>query len=108
MAVSKIKLKAAIVFREYIEKIPNYQIFPVAARGIDFVGYIIYHNRVLIRKRIKRRFLKTNNRMKHKDVNLRYYKRKIAGYIVWFKYCDSYGFCIKHLLYTELLELIKQ
>lgn len=28
----------------------NYQIFPVKARGIDFIGYRIWHDRVLLRK----------------------------------------------------------
>lgn len=31
----------------------NYQIFPVEARGIDFLGYVIRHDYVLIRKRTK-------------------------------------------------------
>ena len=34
----------------------NYQIFPVAARGIDFVGYKFYHTHTLLRKSIKKRF----------------------------------------------------
>jgi len=33
----------------------NYQIFPVEARGIDFLGYVIRHDYTLIRKRIKQR-----------------------------------------------------
>lgn len=31
----------------------NYQVFPVTARGIDFVGYVFYHTHVLMRKSIK-------------------------------------------------------
>lgn len=34
----------------------NYQVFPVAARGIDFLGYIFYHTHTLLRKRIKKSF----------------------------------------------------
>ena len=34
----------------------NYQIFPVASRGIDFVGYKSYHRYILLRKRIKKNF----------------------------------------------------
>jgi hypothetical protein len=33
----------------------NYQIFPVESRGIDFLGYVIFHDYVLLRKRIKQR-----------------------------------------------------
>lgn len=31
----------------------NYQLFPVAARGIDFVGYVHYHTHTRLRKSIK-------------------------------------------------------
>eukprot|EP01037_Dinobryon_pediforme_P011467 gene11467-11560_t len=34
----------------------NYQIFPVAARGIDVVGYKHYHTHTLLRKSIKKSF----------------------------------------------------
>ncbi len=36
----------------------NYQIFPIDSRGIDFVGYVIYVNRIKIRKRIKSNMIK--------------------------------------------------
>ena len=36
----------------------NYQVFPVQARGIDFVGYVFYHTHILLRKRIKQNFAK--------------------------------------------------
>ncbi len=31
----------------------NYQIYPVESRGIDFVGYVCYHDHILLRKSIK-------------------------------------------------------
>lgn len=34
----------------------NHQVFPVAARGIDFVGYVFYHSHIRIRKSIKQSF----------------------------------------------------
>lgn len=37
---------------------PNYQIFPVESRGVDFVGYVFYHNYILLRKSIKKKILK--------------------------------------------------
>lgn len=37
---------------------PNYQIFPVDDRGIDFVGYRFYHTHVLLRKSIKIRLFR--------------------------------------------------
>lgn len=44
----------------------NYQVFPVEARGIDFLGYVFYHSHTLLRKSIKqklcRRVAKLNKR----------------------------------------------
>lgn len=34
----------------------NYQVFPVASRGIDFVGYVFFHTHTRIRKSIKQNF----------------------------------------------------
>ena len=44
--------------RDYIDQLlhlhlkPNYQIFPVDDRGLDFVGYVIFHDHVLVRRRV--------------------------------------------------------
>lgn len=68
-----------------LEVKPNYQVFPVAARGIDFVGYRFYHTHTLLRKRIKKNFA----RMLKKNPN----KASIASYMGWAKHCNS-----RHLL----------
>lgn len=34
----------------------NYQVFPVDARGIDFLGYVFYHDHTRLRKSIKQHF----------------------------------------------------
>ena len=34
----------------------NYQVFPVAERGIDFVGYVFFHTLTRVRKTIKQRY----------------------------------------------------
>lgn len=44
-----------------LELKPNYQIFPVESRGIDFVGYKFYHTHVLLRKSIKMRMFRLIN-----------------------------------------------
>lgn len=63
----------------------NYQVFPVAVRGIDFVGYKTFHTHALIRKSIKQNFAraiaKGNN------------DQSVASYMGWAKYSNS-----KHLL----------
>lgn len=67
----------------------NYQIFPVQARGIDFVGYKFYHTHTLLRKSIKKRFAKAVSRKKGKAT--------IAAYKGWAKHCNSKNL-IKKLL----------
>jgi hypothetical protein len=44
-----------------LELKPNYQIFPVESRGIDFVGYKFCHTHVLLRKSIKMRMFRLIN-----------------------------------------------
>jgi len=59
----------------------NYQVFPVASRGVDFVGYVFFHDHILIRKQIKKNFarkIKTNLNSK-----------SIASYLGWLKHCDA-------------------
>lgn len=63
---------------------PNYQVFPVAARGIDFVGYRFYHTHTLLRKSIKKNLA----RKVSKGMN----RQTQASYNGWLKHCDS-----KHL-----------
>lgn len=59
----------------------NYQIFPVWARGIDFVGYKFYHTHILLRKGIKQNFARKIAR----GANM----QSIASYRGWTKHCNS-------------------
>jgi RNA-directed DNA polymerase len=63
----------------------NYQVFPVAGRGIDFVGYVHYHTHTRLRKGIKQRFARM---LAHKPSLV-----STASYYGWAKHCNS-----KHLL----------
>lgn len=67
----------------------NYQIFPVASRGIDFVGYLFFHNYILLRKTIKKSFARKIS----KGIN----KLSLASYLGWAKHCNSRNL-IKKLL----------
>ncbi len=73
----------------------NWQVFPVAARGIDFVGYVFFHTHTRMRKGIKKTFCqrlaKLNKRkgpLSEKD-----FKQAICPWWGWAKSCDS-----KHLI----------
>jgi len=59
----------------------NYQVFPVASRGIDFVGYRMYHTHTLLRKSIKKNFAR--------KVAANAPRASIAAYLGWAKHCDS-------------------
>ena len=67
----------------------NYQVFPVEARGIDFVGYRFYHTHTLLRKTIKQNFA----RMVARRPN----KLSIASYYGWACHADC-----RHLIKTLL------
>jgi RNA-directed DNA polymerase len=56
-------------------------VFPVAARGIDFVGYKFYHTHTLLRKSIKQSFARMLARRKN--------NASIASYYGWAKHCNS-------------------
>lgn len=43
----------------------NYQVFPVEKRGIDWVGYKHYHTHTLIRKSIKKKYIKNKVKTNH-------------------------------------------
>ena len=81
--LAEIKLYVSDELKLTIKK--NYQIAPVAIRGIDFVGYRFYHTHTLLRKHIKKSFARAvagqNNSL------------SIASYMGWAKHCNS-----KHLL----------
>lgn len=59
----------------------NHQVFPVSARGIDFVGYRFFHTHTLLRKTIKKSFARM--------VATRKNDASIASYNGWAKHCNS-------------------
>lgn len=71
----------------------NYQVFPVASRGIDFVGYKFYHTHILLRKSIKKRFAKMLAKRKN--------KQSIDSYNGWTSHCNSKNL-LKKLVYEQL------
>jgi len=80
----KVKLKLTIK--------GNYQVFAVAIRGIDFVGYVFFsHTHILLRKKIKKKFA----RMMRKRRN----GKSFASYKGWVMHCNG-KHLLKKLLYT--------
>jgi hypothetical protein len=64
----------------------NWQIFPVEARGIDFIGYVFYHDHTLLRKDIKKKFI---YKLSYKSKNKRL--TSLAAYWGWCKYGNCHN-----------------
>lgn len=67
----------------------NYQIYPVDSRGIDFVGYKLYHTHTLLRKSIKYKMFKLVRKYKEDTITLEDLKQRMASYFGQLKYCNS-------------------
>jgi len=67
----------------------NYQIFPVEKRGIDFVGYVFYHDRILLRKSIKQSFARKVSKLKKRKYPGEHLKKQICSYLGWVKHCNA-------------------
>jgi RNA-directed DNA polymerase len=65
----------------------NYQVFPVDARGIDFVGYVFFHTHTRLRKSIKKNFARKASRGISPLTK--------ASYYGWTKHCNA-----RHLFKT--------
>lgn len=78
----------------------NWQVFPVQARGIDFLGYRFFHNYTLLRKGIVKSFKK---RVKELQDHANPHKSKsaqstIASYHGWMKYANCHNLQQKYAL----------
>lgn len=80
----------------------NWQIFPTAVRGIDFVGYRIFPKYTLLRKSTCKKF-----KIKVKSINRKIKNNKkitysdfcsINSYKGWLKHCNSYRLTQKYLI----------
>lgn len=56
------EMKSYLLRELKLEVKPNYQVFPISSRGIDWVGYVHYQHYTLLRKSIKQRYKKSNNK----------------------------------------------
>lgn len=84
------KMRVVIEGQLHLTVKKNYQIFPVESRGIDFLGYVIRHNYVLVRKHIKQRVARRLHKVKSR-------KRRyvvLASFWGWIKHCNG-----KHLFF---------
>ena len=78
----------------------NWQIFPVDAQGVDFVGYVFFHSHTKMRKGIKQRFARKVARIakRKKPLTEKEFRKALSPWWGWAKHCNSV-----HLL-TKLSE----
>lgn len=74
------KIKAYLWDNLRLEVKGNYQVFPVASRGIDFLGYVHYHTHTLLRPTIKKRFARKLKKGASRE--------SVASYLGWTKHAD--------------------
>lgn len=79
----------------------NWQVFPTSIRGIDFLGYRIFPDFILLRKgTLKRMKRKVNLIKKHLGVNDNITHNQwcsLNSYYGWLVYCDSYKLHEKYI-----------
>lgn len=69
---------------------PNYQVFPVEARSIDFVGYRFWHTHTLMRKGIKKNLCKAVAKMRKNNItDPKAQRMALCGWTGWAKYCNA-------------------
>lgn len=80
---------------------PNWQIFPTAIRGVDFVGYRHFYGYKLLRKSTCKKFKKRmlEIRKKQDDGKLINYREwcSVNSYIGWLTWCDSWRLFEKYV-----------
>lgn len=76
-----------------LELKPNYQIFPVEARGIDYVGYVTRHGYCRARKRNKKALCKIVAKLRHKGLTSEEIRLRVASRLGFIVHADS-----KHLI----------
>ena len=81
----------------------NYQIFPVAKRGIDFVGYVFYHTHILMRKGIKKKLCKQTAKLNKRNISVKEYKQRLSPRLGWAKHCNSKSLLKKIIKHEEIL-----
>ena len=67
----------------------NWQIFPVEARGLDFLGFVFRHGYVRLRKRIKRNIFRTLAHLRKVCKTTKEIRLAAGSYIGWLKYTNS-------------------
>lgn len=87
----------------------NWQLFQVDDRGVDFVGYRMYRDCTLLRKRMALRASRRLRKIKKKGKNMTYKDAcTIMSYMGWIKHSNSYNFKSKYITTLGKLKKIRK
>ena len=79
----------------------NYQIFPPKVRGVDFVGYRVFKDYILLRKTTSKRLIKQMKRIRKKCERGEYLTYNeycsINSYKGWILYCSGFNLTQKYI-----------
>ena len=95
------KIKKYLADELKLQLKPNWQIFPVDARGVDFVGYRFFHGYTLLRKRTCQKFKRRMRRIRAKSEAGKAISFtdwcSANSYAGWLKWCDSWRLWEKYI-----------
>lgn len=86
--------KTLIVIKLFVKEVlhleikGNYYVAPVDKRPIDFIGYVITHNYIKVRKSIKVRFQKAITKYNNKEITHAKFIRIFSAYYGWLTHAD--------------------
>jgi len=90
----------------------NWQVFPVAARGIDFLGYRFFHGYTLLRKSIALKFKRRMRTIKqrHETMPPVSITSAVASYGGWMKHANCRHLAARHLDHdiTRICDLARE
>lgn len=94
----------------FLEIKPNWQIFRVEDRGVDFVGYRVFPDRTILRRdifaRMRRKVCRIRKKVKAGDVFTEKMQSALASYLGWIAPCSqSVRWCIFDKYFAETLNL---
>lgn len=69
----------------------NYQIFPIISRGIDYVGYRIFDEYVLIRRRIEKHFIMLCKKIIIMSKLTEHYQASLFSYVGFLQHANTFN-----------------
>jgi len=75
----------------------NWQVFPVDARGIDFLGYRSYRDRTMLRKSTAKRMKRRMREISERGLWDEHARSTVASYRGWLQWCDGRGLDVTYI-----------